>query len=370
MHKLFLILLIVLLIQSCSQEKVIDKRSSFILASLQESTFQSYAKGEDAFSTLKEIYEDKSSPHLMSRGSILLSHVHKIDSETANLISLIENMKLRLLKSLKQDLNPKSETSILLSSYNYRYPLRIAKYDFYQLKNQESTTTLSENELFNKNIVKYLRILRSKLCSEVVLSSNYENESKKFYFKDPKINSFTSQKDLNSKLDNAIGNSHIAPDDVETIKNCYAKLSFTESFLNEILSQEMSIEQAFSFLFALEKDILLARSYALECFRLRIANCGNFSATKILPVVIREETKADKGVYLTVFLAAINEDWNYTVEAKNTEIIESKDGVTLLKVKTTNGSKMKISGTISMANSYKVIKTLPWEKTITIQKNN
>jgi hypothetical protein len=367
MFKVLLTISIILILQSCSEKVVFDESSIYISMSLQENTLNSYWKGQESYYTLKEIYEDKSAIHNRLRALKTLSYVTKIDKRTSKLITLIEATKLELFKEMRQDLNPKSKNCILLFPYNIKEPLHIAKYNLSQLKNPKSTNIIAKGGTFSRKISQNIQQLRAELCSQVVSSNGNEN-SPKYYFKDPQIKCFKSQEDLNEKLMKALVKSKIAPDDIEMLKHIYTRLSFDISFWSRAFQKETPFNEAFDFLTNLENDILMARSDALQIICFRNAWCGNFSATKILPVVILEEPKSDQDVYLKVFVAAINEDWNYTVEAKNTEIIESKDGVTLLKITTNNISPMKISGTISISNGYKTVRTLPWEKTINLRK--
>lgn len=359
--------LLVAVLTSCSNTN--DQGKLYVLENMQRNTIEQFSYGEEKFSEMKEMVEDRSeNEYLTSRFYKLFKVFIQIDSLTGIQVTEIEKMKRQMFRSFGEEMSIKKDQSILHYDYKNDKTSRPVSYDLKNVKHTGSSNLLNEKNRL-KLIVSY-RKLRREICSLITTSMNFSLDTKQYSFIDPNIIDFKNDKDFWKQYDLKIKQSTISPDDTEVIKQVYRLLSKSENNWKLIFNEKESWMDDMSVLLALEDDIQLARSLAFNVMRSKFGGGANFHATQIFPNIYGPNA-AMEGDTLTlqIYVAAVNANQMPIVQQlKGGTLEKTKNGIAYVKVIVPSKKQTEINGTITIINKSGIPKTLKWNHQLKILK--
>lgn len=360
-------ILLVAVLTSCS--KANDQGKLYVLENMQRNSIEQFSYGEEMFSSMKEMAEDRTENELArSRFKMLYNQFILIDSLTGIQIAEIEKMKRQMFRSFGEEMSIKKEQSILHYDYKNDKTSRPVSYDLKNVKHTGSSNLLNEKNRL-KLIVSF-RKLRREICSLITTSINYNSDSKQYSFIDPNITDFKNEKDFWKQYDLKIKQSTISPDDTEVVKRIYHLLSKRENDWKLIFNEKESWMDDMTVLLALENDIQLARSLAFNVILNRITNCASYDFTQILPSVYGPNAAIEGDtITLQIFMAAMSENKMPIVnKLKGGILAKTEKGVAFVKVIVPSKKETEIKGMITILNKSGIPLTREWNHPLRILK--
>jgi len=350
---------------------------------IQISNINEYGRGREKRLDLEEVAKDKSVPDTQKKAKKLLLLVDQIDKKTAEEIKFIDDLKLEILKECGENVNSTGKESIITIPYSTKEPLKPTRMDLNRVdgkdKYDEPMRVMGIEEDIKKpkgkGIELWERYNKYRGFLTELLASSSSTAEKKYFFKDPKINTFKDFDELNLKLDKAIKTA--APDDQEAIKKIYFGLSKNERhemhegelkdvhWIGKTFDHSPSVA-ALASLSSVQKEILTARADAVALIRSRVGG-GEYSFNKIMPLAYGPAI-ANNGdeAELLVMMAAFDSD--NQPEVTGPGAITVADGQARIKVKVSGGAEMPLSGTIAIKNKSGIPKKMDWNFNIKIMK--
>ncbi len=345
-----------------------------------------YLRGEEKKAALKEVAQDKSAPAVAVKAAAYLKDVDKIDKMTAEMVKMIDDIKIQALKDCQEKMELKGEEAIVAKAYDTKEPCRPTrmhlahveandKYDepMHLIIGPETNIKKPDGEgikLWNA----YIKF-RADLVELLVKSAS--TPEKKFSLKTTAINTYKDSEDLNKQVDKMLAKGKVSPDELGEVKKIYEAL--TKNELHEMHGEtgvhwvgktfdHSPIVAAIASLSSVEKEILTARADAISLIRSRVGG-GEYSFNKIVAIA-NGPLLANSGdeVEISVIMAAFDSDKQPEVTAKGGKLKEVKDGQGIVTATVSGSGEMKLSGDIAITNKSGAKKSMPWEHTIKIMK--
>lgn len=219
---------------------------------------------------------------------------------------------------------------------------------------------------------------RGKLMSLICDASSAYDDGKPYTFKDPKINKFKNQEDLDDQIQKAIAKMTISKSDVTKIAEIYKKLTLSEMLPNKEKGEGAEMHwmmktfdhapavAALASLTSMQSKILTARGDALAHLNAKIEG-GKFSFTQVTPMVIVSGTPIGNSIdTVQVFMAAFD-DQNQpevTIEGGG-EVVKTEGGIATVVYKAPPSGSAKLKGTISIMGKEGK-STAEWDREIPV----
>ncbi|NVK66661.1 MAG: hypothetical protein HWE22_18860 [Flavobacteriales bacterium] len=311
--------------------------------------------------------------------SMIFEHLDSIENSCFRLISLIEKIKIDLLKkegeniAIEKDNDPdvivwkkyNPELGCLPSDLNLLAVERPKASDVVNLELiGESQEKLSSkgHELW-RSLNDYRRII-------VKHTGTYTWGRKEFKIDVKAINQYTDREDLIRQVASVIDASQVnKKEDRQVLIDLYLMLTkpdFIEKngakvhWVNSMFTNA-PIVSAISSLSALQNEILKARSLAYIHWQGKQGHCC-YRFNQIIPLATGPSTiKEGEDVEIKVSIAAFDSDWppQVTIEDYQPQIVY-ENGLGIVTVKPEKGLQT-IRGTVSIRNNSGTVKTEPWE---------
>ena len=342
-----------------------------------------FNRGDAKYLDLLEVANDDTEPEIQKKAKLLLKSVDQIDKLTAERIREIDELKFEVLAACGEDVKSIGTGNIVVEKF--KDPLQPARLNLEfvnaQDKYDEPMSILIGEDIKRptgkgltlwNNYNKY----RSEISKILVSSAFSDSKGKAYFFKDPKINSFNNSKEIDSRLNKAIAESHVNPEDTDVLKKIYTGLTKKEFHtVHEVENvhwigktfDHAPVVAAIASLSSLQKEILTARADAITVLRNRVTG-GEYSFNAIMAIAHGPEVaNRNEDVELEVMMVAYNSDKQPTVTYEGKTIENVKDGKGRISVKT-GANEMNLKGEISITNKSGITKTLPWSKNIKVMQ--
>lgn len=362
MKRIFLYLLPILLLFSCSSEN--DPAKLYVLQTMQKSASDQYAFGQMYLLDLREMAEDKSEPReYLTRVKQIYRHALYIDSLFGSAVYQIETLKRKVFQEIGVKVNHQTLNYLSTDEPPPKNSSRPNMFDWTKIQHTGGSNLFDEATI--RDLKNALKRLRKNACEYLAFSVNIDDYTK-FSFVDPQINDYKYGADFTRLYTAKTKHQHIPPDDVEILKRIYFTLTKNEEFWQNVLTEKSDWTEVMQLLLALETDILDARANAITSIRFRIGCGADFGFTHILPVVdAPSAAMAGDTITYTVFMAAFNADKNPYFTLKNGgELLYVKNGVGHFRAVVPQQGKLDLNGTITVFNKSGIPKTVLWKRSI------
>lgn len=358
---------------------------------IQKANLTELFRGDERKDQIQEAAIDFSNPNQSKKAKFLLSAVEELDQITEERIQLIDKIKLKILEECGEDLGIVGTKEAILMEKNSKTgnrlkPLRMNlenvsgkdKYD-------EAMRILIGHDIKNptgdglklwNSVIAFRKEITELVASSQLGAGDTPSFDKDYYFKAPKINQFSEQKDLKAEILRAIEKSNVHPDDQAMITEIYSSLTKEKrSTVNGVddvhwigkTFDHAPTVAAIASLSSLQKDILTARADALTLLRSRVMG-SEFSFNTIIPLARGPEVVNEgEDFQLEVTMAVYDKDKQPEVTIDGGTVDEIKDGMGIIKMRG-QGNTMNLTGTVSIKNRSGIKRTMKWEKSVTVMK--
>lgn len=315
-----------------------------------------------------------------------LKVMDEINLTTGDMIKMIDDLKLKILKESGEDVSgvkPNEELSILWSKYdkeNPNLPIRMNlmavqakdQYDvpMHIIIGEDIKKPTGDGMKLWKALLKY----RSDLMQ---LAGTYEWGGKQFKVETKDINQYKTNKDLTEMVKKMTTAESVNPDDKEGLQNIYSRLTKLEKNkvhdLKDVHWIGMTFDHsplvaAIASLSSLQQDILSARAEALYLWKQKIST-GEYSFDQIMPLAYGPSfARSGEEVELKVMMAAFDSQSPPEVvvtEGMENAKISAENGVALVKFNA-SGSSMDLKGTVTIKNKQGVPKSKDWSISVPV----
>jgi hypothetical protein len=373
MRNLFipLFLCLSLLSVSCSnaqnESNAIDPTALFTLNNLQSVNLNYMYQGDAVKYGMKEkaMYSGDAAA---VRAKKLLVPLQQIDTETAKLFQLIENLKLEVLKEMGVSTIADSEAGVVKIPYTAQDALKSSVFNFNKVSSSKSISVLNYSNEPVQKLVKALYEYRKMMCQTLVTTAIPFEAGTIYSFNDPDIHAFEQVDELKEVVQEAIENSTVSPDDQELLKVLYAQLSYSDQQLEQLFHTNMSWTSAMSLLLSLQNKVLEARSFCFSGIGSRISLAKELEFNQLTPMVNGPSAaKPGEKVFVEVALVGMNSDIQPVVEINGGGTVkEIRDGKAIIEVTVPNAAEIQLAGTIKIRNKSGLWIAHPWTKKIVI----
>lgn len=319
---------------------------------------------------------------LRSKIRITLNQMDSIDAKTASIIQKIDHIKLQLLKQNGEKIdfqssNLNNENKIVWSQTDRKNPLLPIRLNLNPIASDQypdQFELLDENsELTQKGIIFWKELLQYR--SDLVdLVGTYTIHDQHYDLKTTQINHFENQKELLMKVRKMISESNAnLIEDPQILENLYIRLTKPESNQNgdhwiSATFANLPMVSMINQFSLLQNEILAARSMAIAHISSKGSFCGNYIFDQIKVTVLGPDvSRKNEEVKIKVFLAAHDFFIEPEITVNSGEVIETKEGITTVKVKIQGKKEMILKGTVSYKLPDGDVNVIPWEKTIRIE---
>jgi hypothetical protein len=380
--------------------------------------FKEYYKTQGKLKSVDSTGKETKSP----RAEAVFTAMEKIDKLTAEKVQFVDKIKLMILQSITEDLDPKAEKPILIldkgQTINFQdlknprmtkdvtkkngvevvpfvKPIRmnlrnVAKKDAYDEQmllmgiNESIESPKKDAEGFKvwNEMLDYRSKLPALMCEAVneIAKQNADStgDAKVVDFKDPKINAYKDINDLNKKLDGAF--KSLMESDVnlgDEIKKIYAGLTKNEKipdpkgetgplhWIGMTFDHAPSVA-AIAALSGLQSEILTARADALTYLGSLVGG-GTYSFNAVEGRAFSPPSAAAGAtVRMDVMMVAYDSEKNPTVVPDQGKVVETRDGKAIVEFTAPSGGEMVLSGSVSIADKNGQSKTERYETTVQV----
>lgn len=313
----------------------------------------------------------------------ILGQMEKVDQLTSQQILKIDQLKLQLLNESGEntrevknnDLNTiiwekgakcmptRMNLMAVQAKDQYDVPMHILIGDDIKNPTGKGKTLWNDFNAYRSNLLKTV--------------GTYQEGSRKYSISPLAINSFRTNKELKTKVDNMLKNSKAnLRDDEEVLSTLYMNLTKPERVTQNDIPGVHWIGQTFDHaplvaalasLSSMQQDILAARALALAHLKSKVST-GEFSFNSIVGLAYGPEVaNAGEEIDLSVMMAAFDSDNQPTI-SYNGQTFLGANGMGNIKIKATNGAEMVLNGTVSIKNKAGITKTEQWKHTVKIMQ--
>ena len=358
---------------------------------MQKANLTELFRGDERKDQIQEAALDLSNPIQSEKAKLLLAAVDDLDRITQERIQLIDKLKLKILEESGEDIKRVGTNESILMEKNSKdrnglKPLRMNlenvsgkdKYDETMriLIGEDIKNPTGDGIKLWNSLIDYRKELTELVASSQLGAGDKPSFDKDYYFKAPKINEYKEQKELKTKIEKAIKESNVHPDDKAMITEIYSSLTKEKrSTVNGVKDvhwigktfDHAPTVAALASLSSLQKDVLSARADALTLLRSRVMG-SEFSFNTIIPLARGPEVvNQGEDFELEVMMAVYDKTKQPEVTIDGGEVDEVKDGKGIIRMKG-QGNTMNLSGTVSILNRSGIKRTMNWEKTVTVMK--
>lgn len=357
---------------------------------IQKANLTELFRGDERKDQLMESAVDTTNPERARKAKLLQEVVAEIDKMTSQRIELLDQVKLEILEACGEDVDTKGgDLSILTESgkrTNALKPLRMNlenvqgqdKYDEVMqiLIGEDICRPQGRGMEIWKSLLAYRRDLTEKIASSQLGVDGVKGFDKNYSFKAPSINSFKSQEDLDQQIRKSLKRSRVHPEDEAMILEIYKSLTKEEfSTVHDVdkvhwigkTFDHAPVVAALASLSSLQNDILSARADALTLIRNRVTG-NDFSFNKVFAMAHGPEVvNVGEEVKMSIMMVAYDSDKQPVVTMNGQTVQEVMDGQGRVSFKA-QGQEMLMQGTVSVKTKSGLVKTLPWEKKITVMQ--
>jgi hypothetical protein len=380
--------------------------------------FKEYYKTQGKLKSVDSTGKETKSP----RAEAVFTAMEKIDKLTAEKVQFVDKIKLMILQSIQEDLDPKAEKPILIpdkgQTINFQdlknprmtkdvtnkngvevvpfvKPIRmnlrnVAKKDAYDEQmllmgiNESIETPKKDAEGFKvwNEMLDFRSKLPALMCDAVnaIAEQNADStgEVKVINFKDPKIIAYKDINDLNKKLDGAF--QSLMDQDLnlgEEIKKIYAGLTKNEKipdpngetgplhWIGMTFDHAPSVA-AIAALSGLQSELLTARADALTYLGSLVGG-GTYSFNAVEGRAFSPPSAAAGAtVRMDVMMVAYDSEKNPTVVPDQGRVVETRDGKAIVEFTAPSGGEMVLSGSVSIADKNGQSKTERYETKVQV----
>jgi len=361
---------------------------------IQKANMNQVQRGDKAYADVKDELtgsQDEDQKAKKQKLEYVLQRMDLINKETAQMIELIDQMKIDILKTAGEEVGSvknRDHATILWEKTTGVKPARMnliavnAK-DNYDIPMQ----VMGVNDDLKKPKGKGLDLwnkfndYRSKL---IELTGSYKwSEGESFEIKVDPINDFTDFNDLSKKVSAMLdknGKKANLKDDKDALASIYMEMTKLER--NDVGEYKglhwlgMTFDHSplvagIAALSSMQQNVLSARAMALEHWKSRVST-GEYSFNKIAPLAYGQPiANTGDSVYVRVMMAAFDSDNQPEVKvldgASNATIVTG-DGEGLVGFVVGSGTEQVVKGTVAIKNKSGMWKTENWEYHVTIMK--
>jgi len=318
-----------------------------------------------------------------------LKQMDKINSATADMIVLIDKIKLDILKKSGEDVSKyknNDELTILWEKYDGSTaetkckPIRmhlmaVAAKDQYDVPMHEIIGEDIKKPSAGKHGMKLWKALIDYRTEITKLAGSYEWAGKKFNVDVKNINTYKDIADLDKQVKAMVEADGVNPDDSETLSQIYTRLTKQEK--NKVHDQKdvhwigMTFDHAplvaaLASLSSLQSDILTARADALSLWKAKIST-GEYSFDKIKAIAIApSSTRSGEEFEVEVLMAAFDSQNQPKVTIDGDEkVYMGKNGKATIK-RSASGASVDLTGTITILNKQGAEKVEKWSASVPV----
>lgn len=351
-----------LFIFSCSHTNVTSEK--FVTNQLQENNISEFAKGEEIYYTILEVFIHN--PHKYQDNNKLIER-NKVTQKYLTKLKEIDNENLKFFNNLKKKSLEKNQPG-LSKHFVKKEHIDKSMPLFYDLKSITSNSQINILEENKTLILSKTRQYRNRIISLYIQWLNEFRKEQNYTFKDPQINQFKDQKEFDRLFEIKIKKSILPIDEYDVIKQIYYTLSIPNS--KQIFTQN-SWFLSFNTLLTIEKKILTARSEVLALIKMYSIGCGSgFSVTNIEPLVSGPSTALvgdtiELSTRLVMFDTLVKTKY-YTIDKS----IDSKvhNGLGNFKYIVPNKNEMTLKGKLLVLQKNGDYKTFDWNHKVEIRR--
>jgi len=316
--------------------------------------------------------------------TILLNQIDNIDSTCSNLILLIENIKIELLKGENENIakiENKEKQISLWGNYENEDAKKIPTLNLRKVKNKYSSEFVNSCLVNNdpktltpegKKLWDGLNKYRNKLVN---FAGSYNNIDEIYSVNVHDINTFKNEKDLKEKVQKMISESNADKyEDSSFLVQMYIQLTKPEyiTYNNEKVQwvnatfKDLPLVVAISRLTSLENEITKARTTANSLIFSKMCING-YGFNKIVPLTSGPTViKEGEELKIKIALGALDTYKRAVVTVQNPAAqIKYDDGFGIITLKPKKGLQT-LKGTISIKNKAGVYNPRPWEWTVDV----
>jgi gliding motility-associated protein GldM len=389
-------------LNSCSSEVSENILDSFVFMdeNTQKSAITQLDRGNIYLSDLKAsiLQNKKENPVLASKGQYYLNKVSTIDSETAEIIKFIDEIKIEIIKKSGEDVNNEKnldKSTIIWKKYSNEDKLRPARLNLMAIKKKsEHNVPMGEivgeeinNPSADKMGMKLWKMYNDYRTSIIETIGTYHDKidsvsgeglgTPKWVVKSSPINIFKDNKDLEDQVNSMLDKTQCNNEDRGVLKHLYIELTKQERFeeVNKVKNvhwigktfDQSPLVGALSSLTTMQHEILSARATAVGLLSSKVQSSSQFSFNKLIALASASRSVVNPGdpIEISVVMGAYDSDNQPMVTGGNFTV---SNGMGVMKT-TAGTSDMKYSGTIAIKSRAGAIKELPWETNVVVLTN-
>lgn len=353
---------------------------------IQVSNENAWARGNEKKAELQDVAQDKTNPTAADKAKLMLVAINKVEEATAKRIKLIDDLKLRLLTEVKEELAKKGEEAIITKAYDAKEPTKPVSINTYNVSNKDNydvpmyvagvANNLKRPEGDGLKLWNEYLAFRGEITKIYVESTPKPASGPAYSFKDPNITKYKDMKDLKKQVYAALEKSNVPKDEKEQIADLYISLTKNQ-MVKDVEGKELHwvgktfdhapVVAALASLSSLQNEILNARASVISWIRNRVGG-GEYSFNKVVALAHGQDlVNANDSVLLNVMMAAFDSDRQPEVTLGDQKITEVRDGQGFVRVKA-GATDMELKGTITIKKKDGSPKTLEWSKTVKVMK--
>ncbi|MCT4561984.1 MAG: hypothetical protein N4A41_11480 [Crocinitomicaceae bacterium] len=352
---------------------------------IQKANETEYFRGNAKKDELLTVARDESNEQKAQRAKKVLLKIEELDQVTAQRIQEIDQLKLKILDAVGEDLDANGPGNILLSKFNPDQPIVPIKMDLNMVKSQdkydEPMHIMIGEDIKNPSgeglkLWENLNQFKVKVCDLIANYTSIDGQ-KTYSYKAPDIRKFVDQKDLNRQLESSFKAFNVSADDKETLQKIYGNLAKNErSTVHEVKNvhwlgktfDHSPVVAAIASLSSLQKEILSARADAVSHLFSRVGG-GEYTFNKIIALAYGPELVASgEKINVEVLMAAYDSDVNPEVTMNGQPVTDVSMGKGNISIPANTVGDVLLEGTISITNKHGLEKKLPWQKKVKVMK--
>ncbi|MDB2657372.1 hypothetical protein N9Y60_04875 [Crocinitomicaceae bacterium] len=318
-----------------------------------------------------------------------LDQMDNINKATAEMIVMIDKIKLDILKKSGEDVSKykdNDELTILWKKYDKSsaesmcQPIRmnlmaVSAKDQYDIPMHEIIGEDIKKPSPGKHGMKLWKGLIEYRRKIMDLAGSYTWAGKEFKVDVKDINSYKDNADLTKQIQAMVEGEDVNPDDRETLSQIYNRLTKQEKNkvhdVKDVHWIGMTFDHAplvaaLASLSSLQSDILTARADALSLWKAKIST-GEYSFDKIAPIAIApSSTRSGEEFEVKVMMAAFDSQNQPKVKVEGDEKVYTGEGGQAIIKRSASGASVDLKGTITILNKQGAEKTREWTASVPV----
>jgi hypothetical protein len=344
---------------------------------IQRGTVTQLEKGNGNRDELKtemsQATKDEAGQAKKAKIKIYLDVINNIDVETGKVISLIDDIKMKILKESKEQIDIvkfNDEKTVVWKKYDKSDPIRPARLNLMAVEAKDQFD-VPMHEIVGADIkrldptkegVKLWKAYNDYRAKLVELTGSYKEGERKYKVKTRPINKYASNADLDKQVRAMItgGGNKVNKEDIEMLVGIYEELTKQELADHHELKgihwmgrtfDHAPLVGALASLSSLQNEILSARAKAIGLLKSKIST-GQYSFNKIEGFANPETAVLNPGdeFEVMVMMAAFDSDKQPQVRPGQGTVVRTENGQAVLKMRAPSNGEMKITGQVGIAD--------------------